>query len=137
MNASSTSLFERFALPGPAAACPKKTGRPKVLTTDYLAALLVEHSAIADWYQTQFGKPPRSDVQLLTTYFSTECEKRGLRAGRVNSAEMKARIKTLRNQLATARNLVVSVPKSHIYSGCAPDETSHVQRRTRANKDVQ
>lgn len=129
------NLFERCALPKLGDESTRPCGRPKVLTVDFFAALLSEHAHITAWFHATFGEPPKSDVQLLNAYFASECEKRGLRTSRIQSSDMKARVKTLRNQLSQARR-VSAVPKTAVLTGCIADQHIHVQERSTTNKDV-
>ena len=105
MSELTFSLFDRYAKPKPAPAPPRPPWRPTTRTPEHYAALLANHQAIGKWFLETHGRAHKSDSELLKAHFADEFQKLGLRAGRANDAETAKKIKTLLNELSTARSL--------------------------------
>jgi hypothetical protein len=99
------SLFDRYAKPKPAPAQSRPPWRPKTRTPDHYAALLANHQSIGVWFLETFGRPHKSDSELLKAHFAHEFQKLGLRASRADDAQTAKKLKTLVNELSTARRL--------------------------------
>lgn len=94
---------------------PKPTGRPKKRTPEYFEALLQEHLLITQWFQSVFGKPANSDVELITQYLATHFMNQGLRASRAESDAVRSKLKSIRNELSMARSWAKTNPhKRHL-----------------------
>lgn len=110
-------LLERFEfadLAGPAA---RPVGRPKTRTPAYLAGLLQDHAAMGDWFRQVHGRPAKSDVELLNAFVANQFQKQGMRPSRLQSHEVQARIKTIRNHLSEARHICAAVPEIPLFPG--------------------
>lgn len=83
----------------------KPLGRPKTRTPEHFKALLEEHARVVVWFEQVHGRPPKSDVELLTAYLVSHFTSLGLRASRAQSGELQRNFKTIRNELAIARKM--------------------------------
>ena len=110
-------LLEKFSFADLARPTARPVGRPKTRTPAYLAGLLQDHAAMNGWFQQVHGRPAKSDVELLNSFLANEFQKQGMRPSRLQSSEVQARIKTIRNHLAQARKGCTAIPKTPIYSG--------------------
>lgn len=96
---------------------PRPRGRPKTRTADHYAELLHAHQALCKWFEEAKGRPPTSDLELLTAFFSTNFQQRSQRASRIDSREVQAKLKTLRNELSQARQLAAICPEKTAITG--------------------
>lgn len=78
-------------------------GRPKTRTDEHYAELYAEYLRISEWFTASFGRPAKSDAELLGTYFVAHYEHEGLRRSRVSANDFASKMKTLRNELSLAR----------------------------------
>lgn len=99
------NIFERYAKPKPPPPAPKPPWRPKIRTPEHYAALLKRHKELSNWFQVTFGRPHQSDKELLKAHLSDELQKIGMRVNRVNESEMAGKLKTMLNELSSARRL--------------------------------
>lgn len=99
----------------------RPAGRPKTRTDSHYAALLAEYSSMKDWFQASQGKPPKSDQDLLLTYFGACFQEQGLRLSRLTAPEFRSKIKTLRNELSSARRKLNARPGNSTITGIHAD----------------
>lgn len=92
-------------------------GRPKTRTADHYTELLKAHESLSKWFADGNGRPANSDIELLTSWFSASLQQRSLRASRIDSREVQAKLKTLRNELSVARRMVAANPIKPALSG--------------------
>jgi hypothetical protein len=105
MSEFAMDLFERYAKPKEPKPEPRPPWRPKTRTPEHYAKLIKAHQEISEWFLASFGRPHKSDSELLRAHLVDELQKVGLRAGRVNEKEMSGKIKTMQNELSSARQL--------------------------------
>ena len=84
---------------------PRPPGRPKTRTDAYYRRLLLEYESARCWFAQTFGRPPRSDRELLRDYLVHELQRQNRRVATLNAPEVAAKVKTFRNNLAEARKL--------------------------------
>ena len=111
-------------------------GRPRTRTEAHYAALLREHGYLAGWFVERFGRRPRSDAELLTAHITEGLKQRGMRASRATSAEMKRKLKTLRNELSTARRLLQPRPENPLLPGRTNGDINDMQARALTSKEI-
>jgi len=116
-------ILDRFDLTQPKEKGTRAAGRPKTRTASYLAGLLRDYAVMADWFHLSHGRAAKSDVELLNAFLQSEFQKHGLRACRVESAEVQGRIKTLRNHLSEARHVCAAIPETLLFPGCNANHT--------------
>lgn len=105
MGDISLTLFERYAKPKDPPPAPRPPWRPKTRTPEHYERLLKSHQALTEWFSLTFGRPHKSDSELLRAHLVDELQKIGMRASRVNEKEMAGKIKTMLNELSSARQL--------------------------------
>lgn len=105
MGDAALNLFERYAKPKPEPVVTRPPWRPRTRTPEHYAALIEQHGVLTDWFRVNFGRSHKSDSELLKAHMRDELQKLGLRASRVNEKEMAGKIKTMLNELSTARQL--------------------------------
>jgi hypothetical protein len=98
----------------PLDAIPPKAGRPKVRTPDYLAQVLLDYERWVDGFIERHGSRPTSDVDVISDHVREQLVANCLRCGRLESAPVKARIKTLRNLLSLARQSAKNIQQGAI-----------------------
>jgi hypothetical protein len=114
---------------------PRPPGRPKTRTQAHYAALLHEYDCLSNWFVKTFGRPAKSDVELLATHVATGLKQQGMRESRATSPDMKRKLKTLRNELSTARRLLMPHPENSLLPGCTGAHSTEMQERVLTNKD--
>ena len=82
---------------------PRPAGRQRTRTAGYYQNLLRDYESARCWFSDTFARPPRSDMELLRGYLMHELQRQSRRSSAVNSPEVVAKLKTLRNNLALAR----------------------------------
>jgi hypothetical protein len=118
-----SKIMGLFQVKKPEAQVARSVGRPKTRTRSYLIDLLRERAAMADWFQSVHGRPAKSDVELFNAFLANEFQKHGLRAGHVQSPEVQAHIKTIRNHLSEARRGFSAIPETPLFPG---RNTNHI-----------
>ena len=108
------NLFDRYAKPK-LEPVPRPPWRPKTRTPEHYAALIEQHKAITEWFLQTFGRPHKSDSELLKAYLADEYQNRGLRAWRVNGQEAAGMVKTMLNELSNARQLFPNSRKGALH----------------------
>jgi hypothetical protein len=114
---------------------PRPPGRPKTRTQAHYAALLHEYHALGIWFAKTFGRPARSDVELLAAHITTGLKQQGMRESRATSPDMKRKLKTLRNELSTARRLLTPHPENTLLPGQAKADIPYMQESVLKNKE--
>jgi hypothetical protein len=80
--------------------------------------LIETHKTLAEWFKESFGRSHKSDSELLRAHLVAELQKLGMRAGRVDEKEMAGKIKTMLNELSSARQLFPESRKGAIRGKC-------------------
>jgi hypothetical protein len=109
-------------------------GRPRTRTDAHYVRLLQEYAHLSDWFVETFGRRARSDAELLTAHVATRFEQRGMRPSRATSPDMKRKLKTLRNELSTARRMVRPYPENSLLPGCQTGDSNDMQERALTSK---
>lgn len=112
-----------FEMTEPEVKASRAVGRPKKRTLSYLDGLLRERAAMAVWFQSAHGRSAKSDFELLNAFLQSQFQRHGMRASRIQSPEVQARIKTLRNHLSEARQVCSPVPETPLLPGCGLPHT--------------
>lgn len=110
-------------------------GRPKTRTDAHYVRLLQEYAGLSGWFIETFGRSARSDAELLTAHVATRFELRGMRPSRATSPDMKRKLKTLRNELSTARRLLMPRPENSLLPGCTGAHSTEMQERVLTSKE--
>lgn len=114
---------------------PRPPGRPKTRTQAHYAALLHEYDCLANWFVKTYGRPARSDIELLATHVTTGLKRQGMRESRATSPDMKRKLKTLRNELSTARRLLTPHPENTVLPGQTKADIAYMQESVLTNKE--
>lgn len=116
----------------PAARAP---GRPKTRTDAHYAALLQEYAHLTSWFAETFGRLAKSDAELLTAHITAGLRLRGMRESRATSPDVRRKLKTLRNELSTARRLLKPYPENPLLPGLTRAHSSDMQARALTSKE--
>ncbi|HPW29541.1 MAG TPA: hypothetical protein PLL01_09150 [Rhodoferax sp.] len=84
---------------------PAKVGRPLKRTDAYYKETYEHFIWLCKWHLDRFGKAHESVPKLLTAYSTEILVANGLRASRVESVEVRGRLKTWVNAISRARTL--------------------------------
>jgi hypothetical protein len=120
LNSGILGRFDLFQVSGKT---PRPVGRPRTRTPEYLAGLMRDHAAMTDWFQMSHGRAAKSDAELLNAFLANEFQKHGMRAARIQSPEVQAHIKTIRNHLSEARRHFSAIPETPLFPG---RNTNHI-----------
>ena len=69
---------------------------------------------LRDWFEEVFGRPPKSDVELLNAKVNDELKRQG--KSNIASPNVQGRLKTLRNELSKAKKFK-PVPLNWLFIG--------------------
>ena len=94
---------------------PKRPpGRPIKRTAGFYEAMREDYMQLGEWFEEVFGRPPKSDVELLNAKVDDELKRQG--KTNIASPNVQGRLKTLRNELGKAKKFK-PVPLNWLFIG--------------------
>lgn len=98
-------------------ALPKQRGRPRQRNEELFARVIRGHRAIAEWFEHEQGRAPRSDIELFTAFREhvLEASQADTRAAQVLT--LGYTLKTVQNLLGQARRFFREHPEKDPFLG--------------------
>ena len=96
-------IAESKPAPEPPPKPKAKRGRPLKRDAAYYQAIWDTFCSMAGWFLEKHGRPHRSVPKLIEAYYTDLFMRHGFRGTRVNSPEVRGRMKTLENDISKAK----------------------------------